>query len=48
MNKNDIDRQAEREANALRKQSRTRIDKRIVLAKGSIYGKDKFDKLFKK
>lgn len=48
MNKNDIDKTAEQEAKALRKQGRTYVNKRVILSKGSIYNQDKFDKLFRK
>jgi hypothetical protein len=45
MNKAEIDKQAEREAIALRKQGRYRQDKRINLRDD--YNVDKFNKLFK-
>ena len=48
MNKNNIDQIAELEGKALRKQNKTYINKRVVLSRGSIYNKDKFDRLFRK
>jgi len=46
MNKNEIDRQAEREAKALSKQGYNKRDKRIRLRDD--YNTDKFSRLFRR
>jgi len=46
MNKQDIDEQAEREAQALRKQGRRSNFNDYKTTRRAMYGKDKFDKLF--
>lgn len=46
MNKTDIDKQAEREANALHKQGQYKRDKRIN--RRDNYNADKFNKLFRR